>query len=103
MILWSLAAKLAYVVELTLSPDDGVEGAYERKRNKYSDLAAEAFQTAGRPASSQYRLDADYGPGPRIWDNGYTVEPLCRITKTLMKQGDIPALPLSPLQTGCYH
>ncbi len=44
MVLWSPTTKLAYVVELTVPWEDGVEEAYERKNNKYSDLAAEASQ-----------------------------------------------------------
>ncbi len=44
MVLWSPTTKLAYVVELTVPWEDGVEEAYERKKNKYSDLAAEASQ-----------------------------------------------------------
>ena len=44
MVLWSKAAKLAYVVELTVPWEEGVEEAYERKKLKYSDLAAEASQ-----------------------------------------------------------
>lgn len=44
MVLWSPTAKLAYVVELTVPWEDGAEEAYERKKNKYSDLAAEASQ-----------------------------------------------------------
>ncbi len=44
MVLWSPTAKLAYVVELTVPWEDGVEEAYERKKNRYSDLAAEASQ-----------------------------------------------------------
>ena len=44
MVLWSMAAKLAYVVELTVPWEEGVEEAYERKKTKYSDLAAEASQ-----------------------------------------------------------
>lgn len=45
MVLWSPTRKLAYVVELTVRWEDGVEEAYERKKNpKYSDLAAEASQ-----------------------------------------------------------
>ncbi len=44
MVLWSPTTKLAYVVELTVPWEDGVEEAYESKKNKYSDLAAEASQ-----------------------------------------------------------
>ncbi len=44
MVLWSPTTKLAYVVELTVPWEEGVEEAYERKNNKYSDLAAEASQ-----------------------------------------------------------
>lgn len=44
MVLWSPTTNLAYVVELTAPCEDGVEEAYERKKNKYSDLAAEASQ-----------------------------------------------------------
>lgn len=44
MVLWSKAAKLAYVMELTVPWEEGVEEAYERKKTKYSDLAAEASQ-----------------------------------------------------------
>ncbi|KAJ8352263.1 hypothetical protein SKAU_G00237390 [Synaphobranchus kaupii] len=44
MVLWSTTAKLAYVVELTVPWEDGVEEAYERKKNKYSELAIQAAQ-----------------------------------------------------------
>ncbi|KAG7478790.1 hypothetical protein JOB18_008583 [Solea senegalensis] len=46
IVLWSPTTKLAYVVELTVPGEDGVEEAYERKKNKYSDLAAEASQNS---------------------------------------------------------
>lgn len=44
MVLWSPTTKLAYVAELTVPWEDGVEEAYERKKNKYYDLVAEASQ-----------------------------------------------------------
>lgn len=44
MVLWSPAAKLVYVMKLTVPWEEGVEEAYERKKNKYTDLAAEASQ-----------------------------------------------------------
>jgi len=43
IVLWSPTTKLAYVVELTIPWEDGVEEAYESKK-KYSDLVAEASQ-----------------------------------------------------------
>lgn len=46
MVLWSPTTKLAYVVELTVPWEEGVEEAYERKKNKYSDLATEASQNS---------------------------------------------------------
>lgn len=36
MVLWSPTAKLAYVVELTVLWEEGVEEAFERKKNRYS-------------------------------------------------------------------
>lgn len=53
MVLWSPAAKLVYVMKLTVPWEEGVEEAYVRKKNKYTDLAAEHPRTAGRSASSQ--------------------------------------------------
>lgn len=44
MVLWSPAAKLVYVMKLIVPWEEGVKEAYERKKNKYTDLAAEASQ-----------------------------------------------------------
>lgn len=44
MVMWSTTAKLAYVVELLVPWEDGVEEAYERKMTKYSEMATEAAQ-----------------------------------------------------------
>ena len=44
MVLWSSTKKLAYVIELTVPWEDGVEEAFERKKNRYFDLATEAAQ-----------------------------------------------------------
>ncbi|KAJ8350642.1 hypothetical protein SKAU_G00257720 [Synaphobranchus kaupii] len=41
MVLWSVASKTVLLVELTVPWEGGLETAHERKRAKYSDLAAE--------------------------------------------------------------
>ncbi|CAM4298856.1 unnamed protein product [Leuciscus chuanchicus] len=41
LVMWSEACKTVLLVELTVPWEGGVEAAYERKRAKYSDLAAE--------------------------------------------------------------
>ena len=40
--LWSNTQKLVYIIELTVPWEDAVEEAYERKKLRYTNLAAEA-------------------------------------------------------------
>ena len=42
LVLWSNTRKLVYIIELTVPWEDNVEEAYERKKLRYSNLAAEA-------------------------------------------------------------
>ena len=42
LVLWSNTCKLVYIIELTVPWEDAVEEAYERKKLRYSNLAAEA-------------------------------------------------------------
>lgn len=58
MVLWSPTTKLVYVVELTVPWEEGVEEAYERKKNKYSDLAAEASQNGWK--TSIFQIEVGY-------------------------------------------
>lgn len=43
-VLWSVSQRRLYFVELTVPWEDSVEEAYERKKLRYADLAAEAEQ-----------------------------------------------------------
>ena len=42
IVVWSTKAKSVHLVELTVPMEEGIEAAFERKKAKYSDLAAEA-------------------------------------------------------------
>ena len=44
LVLWSAALKLVYIVELTVPWEGAVEEAYERKKLRYAELAADAHQ-----------------------------------------------------------
>ena len=44
LVLWSASLKLVYIIELTVPWEGAVEEAYERKKLRYADLAAEAGQ-----------------------------------------------------------
>lgn len=44
MVFWSPSQKTAYIIELTVPWDNCVEEAYERKKLRYAELAAEATQ-----------------------------------------------------------
>lgn len=44
LVLWSTSQQRVYFIELTVPWEDSVEEAYERKKLKYADLAAEAEQ-----------------------------------------------------------
>ena len=44
LVLWSPSTKTAYIIELTVPWENSVEEAYERKKLRYSELAAEAKQ-----------------------------------------------------------
>ncbi|KAJ8389643.1 hypothetical protein AAFF_G00118800 [Aldrovandia affinis] len=48
LVLWSTSQKLLFIVELTVPWEAAVGEAYERKRLKYSDIAAEAEQRGWR-------------------------------------------------------
>ena len=41
LVVWSTKAKSVLLIELTIPAEEGIEAAYERKKAKYSDLAAE--------------------------------------------------------------
>ena len=42
LVFWSNSCLLAYIIELTVPWEDAIEEAYERKKLRYSNLAAEA-------------------------------------------------------------
>ena len=42
LVLWSSTCKLIYIIELTVPWEDSIEEAHERKKLRYSNLAAEA-------------------------------------------------------------
>ena len=44
LVLWSASLKQVYIVELTVPWESAVEEAYERKKLRYADLAADAQQ-----------------------------------------------------------
>ena len=44
LVLWSASLKLVYIIELTVPWEGAVEEAYERKKLRYAELAAEAQQ-----------------------------------------------------------
>lgn len=48
LVLWSAACKVVLMVELTVPWEGGLEAAHERKRAKYSDLAAECREAGWR-------------------------------------------------------
>ena len=48
MLLWSEALKLVYFIELTVPWEDRVDMAYERKKARYAELAADAEQQGWR-------------------------------------------------------
>ncbi|XP_074530869.1 LOW QUALITY PROTEIN: interferon-induced very large GTPase 1-like [Halichoeres trimaculatus] len=48
MVLWTKEEKAVLLVELTVPWEEGMEGAYERKRAKYTDLAAECRENGWR-------------------------------------------------------
>ncbi|KAJ8410049.1 hypothetical protein AAFF_G00210900 [Aldrovandia affinis] len=55
LVLWSTSQKLLVIVELTVPWEAAVGEAYERKRLKYSDIAAEAEQRGWRAQCSRSR------------------------------------------------
>ena len=48
MVLWSNSCQLAYIIELTVPWEDALEEAFERKKLRYSNLAAEAEDNGWR-------------------------------------------------------
>ena len=42
LVLWSASLKLVYIIELTVPCESAVEEAYERKKLRYAELAADA-------------------------------------------------------------
>lgn len=44
IVMWSSSSKAVLLVELTISWEAGLEAAWERKRLKYADLAAESTE-----------------------------------------------------------
>lgn len=44
LVLWSPSLHIVYIIELTVPWEDAVEEAFERKRLKYTELAADAEQ-----------------------------------------------------------
>ena len=42
MVLWSTEKRVVYIIELTVPWETAVDEAFERKRNKYSQLSDEA-------------------------------------------------------------
>lgn len=67
--MWSSSLKLVYIIELTVPWEGAVEEAYERKKLRYADLAADAQQQGwnakvgcrGFIATSTSRLLRDMG------------------------------------------
>ena len=55
--MWSASIKLVYIVELTVPWESSVEEAYERKRLRYAELAADVEQrgwrATGMPSGSR--------------------------------------------------
>ena len=48
IVLWSTSTKTVIMVELTVPWEEGMEAAFERKRDKYSELASECSQAGWR-------------------------------------------------------
>lgn len=48
LVLWSVSLKLVYIIELTVPWEGAVEEAYERKKLRYAELAAEVRQQGWR-------------------------------------------------------
>ncbi len=44
IVVWSTKAKSVLLIELTIPVEEGIEAAYERKKAKYSELAAECWE-----------------------------------------------------------
>lgn len=61
MVVWSIKARSVHLIGLTVPLQEGIEVAFERKKAKYSKLAAEC-RKAGWP-SIQWRLDAEASLG----------------------------------------
>ncbi|KAJ8402646.1 hypothetical protein AAFF_G00367290 [Aldrovandia affinis] len=48
IVVWSTTAKTVLLIKRTVPWEEGVEAAYERKRQKYSNLAAECMEAGWR-------------------------------------------------------
>lgn len=44
IILWSIHTRSVIMVELTVAYEEGIDAAFERKKERYSELAAESCQ-----------------------------------------------------------
>ena len=92
IVVWSTKAKTALLIELTVPWEEGIEAAFERKKTKYSDLAAECreagWKTTIYPVEVGCRGFVGQSTTRLLRDAGVTGGKLKKATKELAEEAE---------------
>ncbi|KAG1932793.1 hypothetical protein F2P79_020826 [Pimephales promelas] len=99
IVVWSSKARSAHLIELTVPLEEGIEAAFERKKAKYSELAAECREAGWKmtvhPVEVGCRGFLGVSTIHLLREAGVTGRRLRRATKDLAEEaekGDVPEL-----------
>ncbi|KAK0150710.1 hypothetical protein N1851_004671 [Merluccius polli] len=92
IVAWSTKAKAVLLIELTIPAEEGIEAAYERKKAKYSELAAECriagWKTTIYPAEVGCRGYVGLSTTRLLRDAGVTGRNLKKAIKELAEEAE---------------
>lgn len=92
IVVWSTKAKAVLLIELTVPLEEGIEATFERKKTKYSELAAEyreaGWRTTIYPVEVGCRGFVGLSTTHLLRDTGVTGGKLKKATKELAEEAE---------------
>lgn len=91
-LVWSDKARAVHLIELTVQSEEGIEAAFERKKTKYSELAAECREAGWKatiyPVEVGYRGYLGHSATRFLREAGVTRGKLREATKNLAEEAE---------------
>lgn len=92
IVVWSTEARVGILIELTVPMEEGIEAAFERKRGKYLELAAECLEVDWKisiyPVEVGFRGCMGLSTTRLLRDVGLTGGRLRKATKALAEEAE---------------